>query len=119
MSRKIGHQAENEACHYLQQQGLTLVTQNYNGPQGEIDLIMEDKGYLVFVEVRLRHNPNYGHSLETISKSKQTRIIKTALHYLQKHKSVNHKPCRFDVIGIGEQQKMVWIKNAFEVYCSF
>ncbi len=116
---KIGQQAEIDACQFLEKQGLTLITKNYKVKLGEIDLIMLDQEHYVFVEVRLRLNPNFGHSLETISKSKQQRIIRTALHYLQQEKLLDKVPCRFDTIGIGRDKKLLWIKDAFRVEYHF
>lgn len=82
---------------------------------GEIDLIMKDKELLVFVEVRYRHDPDYGHGIETITRTKINRIIRTAEFYLQQ-KNLNNKVfCRFDVIGINAAKKILWLKDAFRV----
>ncbi|MCP3669207.1 MAG: YraN family protein, partial [Gammaproteobacteria bacterium] len=53
-TRKIGTEAEDLALEYLKQQGLTLLNRNYHCRRGEIDLIMQDGNFLVFVEVRYR-----------------------------------------------------------------
>ena len=92
-----------------------LVTKNFRGPQGEIDLIMRDDEDYVFVEVRLRRHKDYGTSIETISSSKQHRIIKTSLYFLQQADLMEKMNCRFDVLGIDKAQNFIWIKNAFEV----
>ncbi len=76
---------------------------------------MEDKDYLVFVEVRFRQRQHYGNSIETISPSKKYRIIKAAMHYLQQHNLVDKVNCRFDVLGLNPEEKITWIRNAFEV----
>ena len=47
-----GKTAEDQACDYLQRKGLRLIEKNYTCRLGEIDLIMEDKHHIVFVEVR-------------------------------------------------------------------
>lgn len=114
-SQFIGSAAEDQACCYLQQHGLILIEKNYRRPQGEIDLIMRDQDYLVFVEVRFRQEADYGNSLETVSKHKQYRIIKTALCYLQEEKLLDKVNCRFDCIGIDSTQNELWVKNAFDV----
>ncbi len=49
-----GREAEDRACDYLQTQGLQLLARNYRSKRGEIDLILQDKDSLVFVEVRYR-----------------------------------------------------------------
>jgi len=63
-SRDRGQHAENACCEYLQQQGLKLLTRNYRGKRGEIDIVMQDKNALVFVEVRYRKNDFFGGALE-------------------------------------------------------
>jgi putative endonuclease len=70
---------------------------------------------LVFVEVRFRKNVGYGKPEETVSKSKQQRIIATASHYLQKH-SAEDRSMRFDVVAItwpNYAPSVTWIREAF------
>lgn len=115
--RKLGKWIEDEVCHYLQNKGLILITVNYHSHYGEIDLIMRDQEYLVFIEVRMRNNISYAHSIESVTLTKQKKIIKTATLYLQKQKLLNKIPCRFDIVGVAyqnEQLKFDWIKNAFQ-----
>jgi putative endonuclease len=122
-SKKLGQQAENFACDYLSMRGLKLITRNYTCRLGEIDLIMRDKEVLVFIEVRYRRNPNFGHSVETVLANKQSKMIKTATYYLQCHPILAKKPSRFDVLGLSSLPKrstslrypaqVEWIKNAF------
>ena len=109
-----GAQAEQLAVQYLQQQGLTLIMQNYRSRFGEIDLIMKDGTALVFVEVRLRRNADFGGAAASIDTRKQQRIIHTAQHYLANFARI--PPCRFDVVLMGGEkgEEMEWLKNAFD-----
>lgn len=109
-----GVQAERWAAHYLQQQGLTLVAQNYRCRVGEIDLILQDGKVLVFVEVRLRSNPAFGGAAASIDARKQQRIIRTAQHYLAMLPVL--PLCRFDALLLEDPQglNVQWLKNAFE-----
>ncbi len=109
-----GTQAESLAAHYLLQQGLILVVQNYRSRFGEIDLIMQDGTTLVFVEVRLRSNSDFGGAAASIDTRKQQRIIHTAQQYLAT--LVRTPPCRFDAVLLGGDQgeNMQWLKNAFD-----
>lgn len=113
---KIGQDAEQCACDYLQQQGLKLVTKNFRCKLGEIDLVMHDANVLTFIEVRCRNNTDFGSGAETINYKKRTKIIKTAQHYLQKYNLLEKTACRFDVVSIEahQQLKIEWIKNAFQ-----
>lgn len=114
-ARTQGKIAETYACEFLQNHGLTLLQKNYSCPCGEIDLIMQDRDEIVFVEVRLRHHTHLGSAVETVNKSKQRKLIKTALLYLQKKGWLDKVNSRFDVVGIESNNKVEWIKNAFSV----
>lgn len=108
-----GARAEGLAAQYLQQQGLTLVAQNYRSRFGEIDLIMQDGITLVFIEVRLRSNADFGGAADSIDARKQQRIINTAHLYLAS--LARTPPCRFDAMLLHDRQgnNMQWLKNAF------
>jgi putative endonuclease len=109
----LGSEAENIAANYLQQKGLKLLERNYQSRYGEIDLIMQAGTTMVFVEVRLRSTGNFGGAAMSITPSKQKKIIKTALAYLQKHGNAD---CRFDVILMTQASEdgIEWIRNAFD-----
>lgn len=100
----------------LRKEGLRLVTRNFTCRLGEIDLIMEDAATLVFVEVRFRETAAYGDPLETITRSKQKRIVRAANLFLQLHPQYRERTCRFDAIGMTGSPgapEMRWITNAF------
>lgn len=114
--RTTGQKYENQACHYLQGQGLTLKARNINFRCGEIDLIMLDEQQLVFVEVRYRQHQEFGGALASVDLRKQQKIIRAAQLYLQKHYGNRPPSCRFDVIamqGDDHENPIQWIKNAF------
>lgn len=114
MSQVTGFAAEASAREYLVTQGMTWVESNYRCRLGEIDLIMQDKNYLVFVEVRSRASKTYGGALESITYSKQQKLLKTASHYLLTHQLHETAPIRFDVVSIeGKPPELIWISNAF------
>jgi putative endonuclease len=119
-TQKKGRTAEQLALRYLKKQGLTLLKKNYHGFQGqylrgEIDLIMKDSDYLVFIEVRMRLNKYFTKSLESINYQKQRRLIHAAKQYLLDNEQFNDTACRFDAVGIDHHQQIIWIKNAFQV----
>jgi len=107
-----GDQHEKIASDYLISQGLTRITANYHSRYGEIDLIMRDKGTLVFVEVRYRRSNKFGGAVMSITPDKQRKIALTALQFLQKNNKTDHL-CRFDVVAISEHETR-WIKSAFD-----
>lgn len=114
MSQKLGFAAEKQACDYLTRQGLQKVTNNYRCRLGEIDLIMRDKEYLVFVEVRARRSSSHGCAVESITYHKRQKLIRAASLYLTTHNLYDKCPCRFDVLSLdGDAAQIHWFKNAF------
>lgn len=120
-SVRFGKTQEANALRYLRSKGLKLLRKNYPSRFGEIDLIMADSQFLVFVEVRFRRHTQYGGASASVTASKQKKIRLTAAHYLQHHPRLAHCPCRFDVIGLSHSAdstatklQVDWIKNAFE-----
>jgi putative endonuclease len=113
---QAGVAAEQLAARYLEQRGLHLITCNYRTRAGEIDLIMQDRDELVFVEVRLRNNDYCGDAIDSVNYHKQRKLIQTATHYLSRSNLLDKVNCRFDVIGISypEAKAVIeWIKDAF------
>lgn len=118
-SRERGIDAESACCHYLQQQGLKLLTKNYHSRRGELDLVMQDNDTVVFVEVRYRKNDAFGGAVESITQSKQQKLRATAEQYLQQETSLSNG--RFDVVAMTKKIQnnhsdgytFDWIKNAF------
>jgi putative endonuclease len=111
----MGRDAETLACGYLQAKGMALVERNYRSRFGEIDLIMDDRNCLIFVEVRYRRRDRYGSGAESVDARKQARIVACARHYLLRHPRAAERPCRFDVVAIGggANPAIEWIPDAF------
>lgn len=113
-----GSHTERSAEALLQGQGLTTVARNYRCKAGEIDLIMLDQDYLVFVEVRLRSNTAYVSALESVDRRKQNKLIRSAQLFLQQHPQYSQHFCRFDVVASDHSSaiahQLLWIKDAFQ-----
>ena len=107
-----GMRAEALAADYLQLRGLRLIEGNYSCRLGEIDLILADGPVLVFVEVRLRRDPDYGGAAASITAAKRQRILTAARHYLS---GKPERACRFDVVLLDAlaADRIEWIKDAF------
>jgi putative endonuclease len=113
-TQDLGRLAEEHALHYLLQQGLSLVARNYHSRFGEVDLIMRDQEFLVFIEVRSRLSQRFGPALASVNYTKQQKIIKTATYYLIKEKLTDRIPIRFDVLSVdGASNSITWLKAAF------
>ena len=106
-----GQHYEDLALSYLIDQGLELVARNYRCKWGELDLLMQERGALIVIEVRYRKNSYYGSALESVTTNKQGRIVAATKHYIMTYKI--NQPIRFDVLAISGDIKIDWIKNAF------
>lgn len=112
LKQLLGKFAENRAESLLKSAGLTIVERNWRCRHGEIDLIAQDGKTLVFVEVRSRARADYGSAAESITASKQRRVIAAARLYLARLKTM--PACRFDVVTLDAGNEPGWIKSAFD-----
>jgi putative endonuclease len=110
-TRKQGAQGERVAEDYLAALGMELVVRNLRYPCGEVDLVMRDGEYTVFVEVKRRFGTRYGSGREAVNLAKRRRICTVALRYLQARKMLN-APVRFDVVEI-QGGAVTHLPNAF------
>jgi putative endonuclease len=112
MSREAGFSAEQLAADFLTQRGFHVIERNFTVKGGEIDLVCDDAGTLVFVEVRARRVGDFGAPEETISATKRRRLILAARLYLLA-RGIEDRPCRFDVIAI-EGGNITHFPDAFQ-----
>jgi putative endonuclease len=124
-----GRRAEALAAAFLEGRGLRILARNWRpprepslsgpaAPDAEIDLVAEDDGTCVFVEVRARTGLDFGHPLEAVSAWKRARVLRAARVYLATE-SVRAAGFRFDVVGVlfspaGSEPQLFHVPNAFE-----
>ena len=117
ISYQRGRWAEQIALEYLLTEKLKLLDRNFRSTFGEIDLIMQDKSIILFIEVRYRSSNHFHTALESINRKKCERIISTSHQYLSENRSASQLDCRFDVVAVSGSQEtpmIEWIKNAFQ-----
>ena len=108
---RAGARAEDRCAELLRGAGLVLVERNWRCRHGEIDLIAEDRGVLVFAEVRMRRGFGYGGAGESVTAAKRSRLAAAARLYLSRRPET---PCRFDVFLVdGPAGDIRWIRDAF------
>ncbi|MBL8437398.1 MAG: YraN family protein [Zoogloeaceae bacterium] len=115
-ARKPGAQAEDLAAAFLTRQGLKVLARNVRCRGGEVDLIARDGDVLVFVEVRLRRNRDFGGAAATIGPAKQARVILAARHWLATEgRRWQDAPCRLDAILLSDlaPDAVEWLQGAF------
>jgi putative endonuclease len=104
---------EDIARQYLEKAGLRLVEANYRCKGGEIDLIMRDGEYLVFVEVRQRYSGSHGGAIASVTPHKVKRLVHAASVYLKLNGLMDRIPCRFDLVAF-EESGVEWLQNIID-----
>lgn len=94
-----GQMGEALVAETYRQAGYALLRQNYRTRQGEVDLIVEKNGLLVFCEVKTRSPGNYGSAAEAVTPHKQRRLLLAAQGYLAQH-GLSDPMMRFDVAEV-------------------
>ena len=98
-TRYKGNSAEEIALSFLKQKGYKLVKKNFFTKQGEIDLIMQDEDFIVFIEVKSINIDSEYSIFQTVTKRKKRRILKTVRSWLSR-KNKQNNIWRYDFVGI-------------------
>jgi putative endonuclease len=113
-SQSLGQKGETFAIEYLQKAGYKIRHRNWRSGKKELDIVAENKDYIVFVEVKTRNDGYFEHPVNAITKEKQSSMILAADGYIQRYNL--NKESRFDVITIiakGEILDIDHIESAF------
>ncbi len=94
----LGLKGEQAAKRCLRRKGYQILETNYQCRFGELDLIARDRDCLVFCEVKTRSSGMIAAPQESVTYSKQQKMIKTAQYYLQQHGLEGF--ARFDVLAV-------------------
>ncbi len=112
-NRDEGLLGEEIAIKTLRKKGYKIVERNHRNRLGEIDVIAEEGGCLVFVEVKKRNSARFGEAICAVDERKKQHLVRAALLYLKMHAGFD-RSVRFDVIGIDKDRTKL-VKNAFLV----
>lgn len=113
--RSLGSKYEEKAADYLISKGYSILEKNYLRKTGEIDIIaLSPDGYLVAIEVKYRSSDKFGEPFSAVTLLKQRKIYKTLLFYISEYALSLETKCRFDVIGIYGDGRLIHLTNAFE-----
>lgn len=93
-----GAWGEAVAAEYLRKKNYKIVARGYRSRFGEIDLIAQNRKYLIFVEVKLRKTDRFAKAREYVDSRKQEKLRLTASLYLAEYPTALQP--RFDVIEI-------------------
>jgi len=114
--REVGRRGEQIAAAHLQRLGYRILETNFRCAWGEIDIVAEDGGDLVLVEVRSRQGGEEQVPEESIGPRKRARMRRLAEAYLQAHPARGFS-CRLDVVAVnlspaGAPLRVEHVKNA-------
>lgn len=113
----VGNLGEKLSVQYMLGKGFDVLETNYHSRYGEVDIIVKNSKHIVFIEVKTRKPNSMSKPAESVTVAKQSKIIKTAMTYLQKTEC-DLQP-RFDVIEVimSNKQPLQYsinhIENAF------
>jgi putative endonuclease len=114
----FGREGESEAERYLRDRGYKILGRNVRTPLGELDLVVQRDGVLIFVEVKARRTAVHGGAPYAVDSRKQGRLIRLASQYLASRR-IRNRACRFDVVlctgGAEKPERIEHIENAFDV----
>lgn len=119
-NKDIGYLGESLAIKYLVNKGYSILEKNYRIKLGEIDIICRKNNILIFVEVKSRYTNNYGYPIESVTYSKQKKIINISKFYILTNKYYNSN-IRYDIIEVllnnaNEFYNINHIEDAFRTY---
>jgi putative endonuclease len=109
----LGRAGELKAAEFLEKKGFKIIKTNYKTHLGEIDIIAEDNGAVVFVEVKTRSGDGYGAPSEAVDYKKRQKYFRVATEYLSREGKTD-RVCRFDVVEI-EKGEINHIFDAFSM----
>ena len=112
-----GAAAEALAAAHLAARGLRIVARNVRCRGGEVDLICLDRSHVVFVEVRLRTSARFGGAAESITITKQRRVLLAARCWLNgAGRRFQAAACRFDAVLLDalDDAQLTWLRGAFD-----
>ena len=116
--QQVGRLGEKAAQRFLKKRGYRIRETGFRCRHGEIDIIAQQKDYLVFVEVRSKSNLDFGTPEESITQAKKEKLIASALTYTTTHQDLPSL-WRIDVVAIelddrGKTKRIELIENAIE-----
>jgi len=112
-SNSIGRIGEMLALKLLEAKGFTLITKNYRIRGGEVDIIVEKNGILVFVEVKTRTTDKFGRPEEGLTIKKKRYLLRTIQHYLYKN---GIRKWRCDLVAIKIERRTAYLNHIINIF---
>ena len=113
-----GKKGEDYVCKYLKKKRYKIIEVNMRNKYSEIDIIAENKSYIVFTEVKTRTKSDSNfRPVYAVNLQKQKKIMLAAKYYLTVDNKSKKQP-RFDVAEVfmkadGKLDSINYIENAY------
>lgn len=116
-NKLLGKLGEDMAEKFLKQRGYTILHRNWRCVLGEIDIVAQEKDFLVFVEIKTRASIDFGAGYMAIDQRKQLKLTRLAQAFLKRY-GLAEEPCRIDIVSINIDKNnrvtdLELIKDAF------
>ena len=116
----LGTFGEERAADFLKKHAYRIIARNFKCKTGEIDIIAEKDEYVIFAEVKLRKNRDFGEAREFVTPAKQRRVIRAAQYWMALRRCARQP--RFDVIEVYAPEgrltpspEIIHIENAYGI----
>ena len=117
-AKQTGAQGEELARRYLRRKGYSILETNWSSVYGELDIVAEKDGQLVFVEVKARRGVDTEAALAGISAAKRERVQKAVYQYLDQRDLEWDCAWRIDVIAVALDRsgaaRIAHVEDAFD-----
>ena len=113
--QEVGIEGENIACTELERLGYAIVERRYRSRFGEIDIVANDGGTVVFVEVKTKTSGSFGDPVEEVTPQKRRQIVSMGEEYYS-YRCARQTQCRFDVVAVDLSEvpaRITLYKDAF------
>lgn len=114
-NKEFGDWGEQIAVDYLNDHNVKIIGRNIRTNYGEIDILGQKDGILIFFEVKTRRTENFGNPEDAVNYIKQEHMKNSAIEFIQSNSNMEID-WRIDVIAIytGKNNKLQirWFKNA-------
>ena len=113
-SHLLGQKGEDIAAEHLVKKGFSILHRNWKAGKRELDIVAENKDFIVFVEVKTRADDYQMHPRNAVTSEKQRSIIYAAESYIQRY-NIN-KESRFDIITIISDGKSTEVEHTEDAF---
>lgn len=110
-----GQAGEERACRYLEGRGYSIRARNFRCRTGELDVVAEQDGVVVFVEVKERSGEGHGRGFESVTRGKRLRVIQAARLYASRF-GLTEARLRFDVISIDWRDGQAHVRHDVDAF---